>query len=178
MSKKVNEQTTATTTTTTSLKEYMEKYSNVSLRKLATATVELSKATPENFGAINYGVFLAKSKMPVPGEMYDPASINWDALEQKLAEKGFTAADFDWAAMNDAGSSAVSKNVEDFPVGTQVYLRRNNDTPYTVMYKTNTHIVIQLDGTSEPLAWANNTFLLNGPQLQPRATKETTEAGV
>ena len=30
-------------------------------------------------------------------------------------------------------------------------------------------------GTSEPQAWANNTFLINGPVFQPRAEKSKKE---
>ena len=30
---------------------------------------------------------------------------------------------------------------------------------------------VQLKGSTEPQAWANNTFLLNGPSLEHRAEK-------
>ena len=32
-----------------------------------------------------------------------------------------------------------------------------------------------LEGTSEPMAWANNTFLINGPVFQPRTEKSKKE---
>ena len=159
----------ATTTTTTndttyrvSLKEYFESYPNASLRKLAAVT------------GVNYGVLLKKSKDPIPGEAYDPEATNWKALEDKLISKGINYAKLDWVAMNagpNRQGSTLQKDIAAFKVGDKVYLRKNNTTPYEILYKTATHIVIMLEGTSEPQAWANNTFLINGPVFEPRAEK-------
>ena len=171
MSKKVNENaTTATTefanTFGLSLQDYFEKHPNASLRKLAAAT------------NINYGVLLKKSKDPIPGEAYDPEATNWAALEKKLTEKGVAWQDLDWEAMNagpNRKGTALQKDIDAFKVGDKVYLRRDNTTPYEILYKTETHVVIMLEGTSEPQAWANNTFLINGPVFQPRAEKSKKE---
>ena len=170
--------------TTTSLQSLFETYPNASLRKLAAAT------------GVNYGVLLKKSKDPIPGEAYDPEATNWKALEDKLTSKGIDWNTLDWVAMNQGpnrqGSTlhnAVmhidSEEHEEntiaqvfqkgFKVGDKVYLRRNNTTPYEILYKTETHIVIMLEGTTEPQAWANNTFLINGPVYQPRAEKSKKE---
>lgn len=170
MSKKVNTAEVATIatkdnleeTTSLSLKDYFEKYPNASLRKLAQAT------------NINYGVLLKKSKDPIPGEAYDPEATNWAALEEKLTSKGV-----DWNALNwdvlNAGpnrkGASLQKDIESFKVGDEVFLRRDNTTPYKILYKTETHVVIMKKGTSEPQAWANNTFLINGPVFEPRAEK-------
>ena len=169
MSKKMNANEaaiTATTTTHESLQALFEKYPNASLRKLAAAT------------EINYGVLLKKSKDPIPGEAYDPEATNWKALEDKLTTKGVDWTTLDWEAMNagpNRKGTALQKDIEAFKVGDKVYLRRNNTTPYEILYKTETHIVIMLEGTSEPQAWANNTFLINGPVFQPRAEKSNKE---
>ena len=164
MSKKnTNIETTATATPSTrTLKELFEQYPNASLRKLAAAT------------NVNYGVLLKKSKEPIPGEAYDPEATNWAALEAKLASKEVDWNALDWEALNagpNRQGSALQKNIEAFNVGDKVYLRRNNSVPYEILYKTETHIVIMLEGTSEPQAWANNTFLINGPVFEPRAKK-------
>lgn len=164
MSKKMNATTEAaiTATATLSLQDYFEKFPNASLRKLAAAT------------NINYGVLLKKSKDPIPGEAYDPEATNWKALEDKLTSKGVDWSTLDWDALNagpNRKGTALQKDIEAFKVGDKVYLRRNNTTPYEILYKTETHIVIMLEGTSEPQAWANNTFLINGPVFQPRAEK-------
>ena len=171
MSKKMNANEaaiTATNTTTTreSLQALFEKYPNASLRKLAAAT------------EINYGVLLKKSKDPIPGEAYDPEAINWQSLEDKLTAKGVDWNTLDWEALNagpNRKGTALQKDIDAFKVGDKVYLRRNNTTPYEILYKTDTHVVLMLEGTSEPMAWANNTFLINGPVFQPRTEKSKKE---
>ena len=169
MSKKMNANEaaiTATTTTRESLQALFEKYPNASLRKLAAAT------------EINYGVLLKKSKDPIPGEAYDPEAINWKALEDKLTAKGVDWNTLDWGALNagpNRKGTSLQKDIDAFKVGDKVYLRRNNTTPYEILYKTETHVVLMLEGTSEPMAWANNTFLINGPVFQPRTEKSKKE---
>ena len=166
MSKKMNANeaaiTATTTTTRESLQALFEKYPNASLRKLAAAT------------NINYGVLLKKSKDPVPGEAYDPEATNWAALEDKLTSKEVDWNTLDWEALNagpNRKGAALQKDIDAFKVGDKVYLRRDNTTPYEILYKTETHVVIMKVGTSEPQAWANNTFLINGPVYEPRAEK-------
>lgn len=170
MSKKMNTSEVAITTTTSlSLKGYFEKYPNASLRKLAQAT------------NINYGVLLKKSKEPIPGEAYDPEAINWPSLEAKLTSKEVDWGTLDWEALNagpNRKGTSLQKDIEAFKVGDKVYLRRDNTTPYKILYKTDTHVVIMKVGSTEPQAWSNNTFLINGPVFEPRAIKvkaETTE---
>ena len=178
MSKKMNAEKNAAITATVestestesiatlSLKDYFEKFPNASLRKLAAAT------------EVNYGILLKKSKEPIPGEAYDPEAINWKAIEDKLTSKKVDWATLDWDALNagpNRKGSALQKDISAFKVGDKVYLRRNNTTPYEILYKTETHVVIMLEGTTEPQAWANNTFLINGPVFQPRAEKKTAE---
>lgn len=145
-----------------SLQSLFEAYPNASLRKLAHVT------------GVNYGVLLKKSKDPIPGEAYDPEATNWKALEDKLTAKGVDWTALDWEAMNQGPNrqgASLQKSIDAFNVGDKVYLRKNNTTPYEILYKTATHVVIMLEGTSEPQAWANNTFMINGPVFQPRAEK-------
>ena len=149
-----------------SLQSLFEAYPNASLRKLAAVT------------GVNYGVLLKKSKDPIPGEAYDPEATNWKALEDKLTSKSIDWTTLDWVAMNagpNRQGSTLQKDIAAFKVGDKVYLRRNNTTPYEILYKTDTHIVIMLEGSTEPQAWANNTFLINGPVYQPRAEKSKKE---
>ena len=149
-----------------SLQAMFESYPNASIRKLAAAA------------GINYGIMLKLSKKPVPGEAYDPEAINWGALEQKLTSKGIDWTTLNWDALNGGPNrkgATLQKDINAYSVGTMVYLRKNNTTPYEIVYKTGTHIVIMLEGTTEPQAWANNTFLLYGPSLEPRAVKSNKE---
>lgn len=145
------------------LQSYMEKYENVSIRKLAANT------------GINYGILLKLSKQPIPGQIYNPEAINYDAVEEKLMKKSVDLSTLDWEAMNVGRAVTLSKSVDDFKVGDEVYLRKNNEVPYIIVYKTETHVVIMLKGTSEPQAWSNNTFMLNGPAFEPRASKTEAE---
>ena len=166
MSKKINEASAIPATVTLSLQDYFEKFPNASLRKLAAAT------------EVNYGVLLKKSKDPIPGEAYDPEATNWKALEDKLTSKGVDWTTLDWEALNagpNRKGTSLQKDIDAFKVGDKVYLRRNNTTPYEILYKTETHVVLMLEGTSEPMAWANNTFLINGPVFQPRTEKSKKE---
>lgn len=173
MSKKVNATIEAATTQAatiaidaSSLKELFERYPNASIRKLAAAT------------EINYGVLLKKSKEPIPGEAYDPEAINWASLETKLIAKGCDWTALDWEAMNagpNRKGGSLQKDIAAFKVGDKVYLRRDNEIPYEILYKTETHVVVMKVGSSEPQAWANNTFLLNGPVFEPRAVRTTAK---
>lgn len=164
MSNTIEAATTATAETlpNKNLQAYFEQYPNASLRKLAQAT------------GVNYGVLLKKSKEPTVGEAYDPEATNWKALEDKLTSKKVDWNSLDWEAMNagpNRHGTALQKDISAFNVGDKVYLRRDNTTPYEILYKTETHVVIMKVGTSEPQAWANNTFLINGPVFEPRAEK-------
>lgn len=152
-----------------SLQSYFEAYPNASLRKLAAAT------------EINYGVLLKKSKEPITGEAYDPEATNWSALEDKLTAKKVDWRTLDWEVLNQGPQrkgATLQKSIDSFQVGDKVYLRRNNEKPYEILYKTETHVVIMLEGTTEPQAWANNTFLMNGPVFQPRAEQKKTSARI
>lgn len=167
MSKKMNAEAAITATTIEavnhySLQECFEMNPNASLRKLAAAT------------NINYGVLLKKSKNPIPGEAYDPEATNWAALEAKLTSKGVDWNNLNWSELNagpNRKGTSLQKDIDAFKVGDEVFLRRDNTTPYKILYKTETHVVIMKVGTSEPQAWANNTFLINGPVFEPRAEK-------
>lgn len=172
MSKKMNANEAAITATTIeavnhySLQKCFELNPNASLRKLAQAT------------NINYGVLLKKSKDPIPGEAYDPEATNWAALEAKLTSKGVDWNNLNWSELNagpNRKGTSLQKDIEAFKVGDEVFLRRDNTTPYKILYKTETHVVIMKVGSTEPQAWANNTFLINGPVFEPRATKVKAE---
>lgn len=172
MSKKVNTVEVATIATTIeavnhySLQKCFEMNPNASLRKLAAAT------------NINYGVLLKKSKDPIPGEAYDPEATNWAALEAKLTSKGVDWNNLNWSELNagpNRKGTSLQKDIDAFKVGDEVFLRRDNTTPYKILYKTETHVVIMKVGSTEPQAWANNTFLINGPVFEPRATKVKAE---
>lgn len=149
------------------LQNTLAKYTNVSLRKLALAT------------GVNYQSLLKASKKPIPGVEYNPDEVNFVEVAQVFirAEKSLEGIDFEELnnATNSGRVSTLSKNMDDFKVGDKVYLRTNATIPYTIIYKTGTHIVIMLEGTEEPLAWSHSTFLFKGPQFEPRTVKSESE---
>lgn len=157
----------ATTATTINeagtLESLMNQYPNASLRKLSLAT------------EVAYGWLLKKSKEPVPGVAYDPTAINYDAVQVVFEKKGIALAELDWGALNEATVRAgglLTKDMDAYEVGKKVWLREDNVTPFEILYKTGTHIVIMKEGTTEPRSWSHATFLMKGPAFQPR-TKGT-----
>ncbi len=145
------------------LKQKFEQYPNASLRKLAAAT------------NTSYPVLLKRSKAPIVGQPYDPEATNWTAVAEYLEAHEIDIEDLDWEALNAtkqrAGTVGVGKSLSDYEVGQKVWLRRDNEVPYQIVYMTETHVVLLQDDSTEPIAWSATTFLLNGPALQPRTKK-------
>lgn len=139
------------------LKSLMNQYPNVSLRKLSEVA------------GISYPTILKASKKPIAGVAYNPDEVNYDALDQLFAKRDIDVSSFDWETLNEKKSKAtLCKDPSQFNVGSLVYLRKHPTTPYEIIYKTETHIVIMLQGTQEPQSWSLNTFMLNGPSFEPR----------
>ena len=142
------------------LQQLMEQHTNVSLRKLS---LELE---------VNYGAILKASKAPIPGAVYDPEAINYDEVATQFAKRNKDFNKLDWTVLDEAPSKAtLTKNLDEFEVGDKVYIRKYPTTPYNIIYKTETHIVIMLEGTSEPQAWSHSTLIYNGPSKEPRESK-------
>ena len=175
MSKKINQnesipattEEVVNTTPTINLEELMKKYPNVSLRKLALS-LELS-----------YGWILKCSKKPIPGQPYDPDAVNYDEVAKTFERKGINLAELDWEALNEASQTSrgisLQKDMSAFQVGGKVYLREDNEVPFDICYKTDTHIVIMKEGSSEPRAWSHSTFLMKGPVFEPRTIHDNNE---
>lgn len=149
------------------LQNTLTKYTNVSLRKLSIAS------------GLNYQSLLKASKKPTVGVEYNPDEVNFVEVAKVFIRGEKSLKDIDFEELNNATNSGrvstLSKNMDDFKVGDNVYLRTNATIPYKIIYKTNTHIVIQLIGSEEPLAWSNSTFLFKGPQFEPRTVKSESE---
>lgn len=143
----------------------MEKYPNVSLRKLALAC-ELS-----------YGWILKCSKEPIVGVPFDPEAINYDKVANVFVKRGIDLNMIDWESLNEStvrNGASLTKNMDAFQVGGKVYLREDNKVPFQICYKTDTHIVIMKEGSTEPRSWSHSTFLMKGPVFEPRTITEKT----
>lgn len=179
MSKKIKTTEEAITTTTNevinetptiNLEELMTKYPNVSLRKLALS-LELS-----------YGWILKCSKKPIPGQPYDPDAINYEEVAKTFERKGIDLSTLDWESLNESSQTSrgisLVKDMSSFQVGGKVYLREDNEVPFEICYKTDSHIVIMKEGSTEPRAWSHSTFLMKGPVFEPRTTHDNNEEEV
>lgn len=145
----------------------LKTYPNVSLRKLALA-YELS-----------YGWILKCSKEPIPNVPYDPEAVNFEKVAGVFAKRGIDLHTADWDSLNEATlqrGATLTKDMSAFQVGAKVYLREDNEHPFEICYKTETHIVIMKEGTTEPRAWSHATFLMKGPVFEPRTITEKTTA--
>lgn len=169
MSKKTIEivNTEATAAIAANLKENFEKHPNATIRRVAHAL------------DINYMGLLNASRKPIVGEAYDPEAKNYTAMAELIVKNDKDVAGIDWAALeqnNRASTATLIKDMDKFTVGSKVYIRRNPTTPYEIVYKTATHIVLLLEGSTEPIAWQHSTFLFNGPQFEPRKAVEAEVA--
>lgn len=144
------------------LREKLEQYKNVSLRRIA-----------ENTG-VSYAWLLKSSKKPVAGEAYDPDAMNYVAVAEVLAKRDIVLADLPWEAMNVENKrnsvAKLNKDPKDFGVGTKWYLR-GSDVEHNVVYVTATNVVLIAEGSTVPmnLSWA--TFFQKGPSVEKREQK-------
>lgn len=149
------------------LKDFLDRYPNVSLRKLALAC------------EISYGWVLKCAKEPIPGVPFDPSAVNYEKVATIFNKKNIDLRELDWEALNASTirrGTSLSKDMSAFNVGDKVYLREDNEHPFEICYKTETHIVILKEGTTEPHAWSHGTFLMKGPVFEPRMITEKTTA--
>lgn len=154
------------------------KKSMLTTKSIFTAYENLSIRNVANTIGISYHMLLKASKKPIPGVPYDPEEVNYDAMDEMIAKKEINLDDFDWKTINDSftrQSSTVIKDVSQFQPGMQVYLRNNKTVPYNIIYTTDTHVVIMLEGSTEPQAWKWSTFMFHGPSNEPRTEKADDE---
>ena len=128
----------------------------MNLRKLAIAT------------NCTYQVLLKAAKKPIVGEAYDPTKINYDELAKtilrKLSIEEFDAIDFEAIIANSKATSAQLSSA-DFEINEEFTLRNDkSNLKYTMLLKTNTHVVIIRDDTTQPRVMSNETFAHQGPK--------------
>lgn len=151
--------------TAESVEKLLTEHDNVSLRKLALET------------DTTYTLLLKASKKPQTGVLYNPEAVNYEEIANYFNRRKIALDELDWTALGEVAQreTKVIKDMDQFNVGDKVFLRKYPATPYTVVYKTETHIVIMLEGSTEPQSWSHKTFMLNGPQKTPRTVKGTKE---
>ena len=128
----------------------------MNLRKLAIAT------------NCTYQVLLKAAKKPIVGEAYDPTKINYEelakAILRKISAEEFDAIDFE-AIIASARTTSAQLTASDFEVGESFTLRNDKDgRAYNMLLKTDTHVVIIRDDTTQPRVMSNETFAHQGPK--------------
>ena len=140
----------------TKLEKLFNENEAMNLRKLAIAT------------NCTYQVLLKAAKKPIVGETYDPTKINYEELaksiERKISVEEFDAIDFD-AIIANARTTSAQLAASDFAVDESFTLRNDKDgRAYKMLLKTDTHVVIIRDDTTQPRVMSNETFAHQGPK--------------
>lgn len=124
-----------TTATTMSVREALENTPNLSLRKLALAT------------DVTYGVLLKASKKPIEGVPYDPANVNYEAVDEVFTRKGIDLASLDLVSIAGEARPKATKEF-DLKLGDK-YTIRGNDEVYEIVAITKSHVCIQATTENE-----------------------------
>ena len=140
----------------TKIEKVFENYPEMNLRKLAIAT------------GCTYQVLLKASKKPIVGETYDPTKINYEELaksiERKISVEEFDAIDFE-NIVKSAKVTSAQLTASDFEVDEVFTLRNDKDGyNYKMLLKTDTHVVILREDTTQPRVMSNDTFAHQGPK--------------
>ena len=140
----------------TKLEKLFNENEAMNLRKLSLAT------------NCTYQVLLKASKKPIVGETYDPTKINYEELAKtilrKISIEDFDAIDFEAIIANSKATSAQLSSA-DFEINEEFTLRNDkSNLKYTMLLKTNTHVVIIREDTTQPRVMSNDTFAHQGPK--------------
>lgn len=140
----------------TRIEKLFNENETMNLRKLSLAT------------NCTYQVLLKASKKPIVGETYDPTKINYDELAKtilrKISIEDFDAIDFEAIIANSKATSAQLSSA-DFEINEEFTLRNDkSNLKYTMLLKTNTHVVIIREDTTQPRVMSNDTFAHQGPK--------------
>ena len=140
------------------------------------------------------------AKQPKEGEVYDARVYNWDAIERfvvKRLDEGQTMEDVVAAAIDKdvefktadrrtgrrlsdeekyvkCSNGLMPKRKYSIEIGQKVLTKKDKGIVYEVVYMTDTHIVLQAEGTTELKVFANWTA--NSQLIPPSRFEETLAA--
>lgn len=149
-----------------SVREIMEQHDRITLRKIAQVY------------DLNYQSLLKKQHMPIPGEVYDPDAINYEAVDAYINDRvssryeldvdfAMAVDEIDWAAINEETATrpgvAATKEFGQYEIG-QVYTLRNAMEPYKVVYRNEGYICLEGVHSMKLKTMNANTFLHQTPR--------------
>lgn len=114
---------------------------------------------------LNYSLVLKASKKPIEGQMYDPTTPNVEAINEYVNARVApeVIAEIDWNEVAEQ-ITEVAALPKEFELNQRVTLRQDENI-YTIIYMTETHVVIISDELLVPRVLSKNTFLHQGPRI-------------
>ena len=120
-----------------------------------------------------YQYVLKASKTPQEGKPYSAEDFNDEAVNKILQRKGVNLDSVDWEAISMETKSTIKVGKpEEFTLGVKFKLRETKEhqdqgiSPiYTIVYLTETHVVFQADGDTQPRVMNWDTFLHQSPRI-------------
>lgn len=150
-------------------RELLEKYSGISLRKVAIAL------------NLNYNMLLKQGKKPIEGVPYDASAINYNAVDEYVNAR--TSEEItntiDWELLENEANALKVTLPKEFQVGQVVTLRQDDDA-YEIIFMTISHIVLNPQNDTQPRVLNLATFLHQGPRVlnDARVNLEAIESPV
>lgn len=139
--------------------DIMGNFSGLTIRKVCTVA------------NLKYHKIHKAATAPVPGEVYDPEKINWNAIDKVLTPKEKRELEkINWSEYENGNAVKVEVDYDKFCIGSRWHLRVFGWV--TIVYATSTHCVLVLDAEPNiPRSWKFETFIVNGPSAIERAEK-------
>lgn len=134
------------------ISEAFQNVEGLSIRKIAEAT------------NANYNMLLKSGKEPIKGQVYDPNLLNYNAIEVYLRKhvEGFD--ELDWAEIAQQSVTVrLPKEAKEWDVNDRIKIRQD-ERAYTILIKTETHVVIMADNDTQPRVFSLPTFAHQCPK--------------
>ncbi len=129
------------------------------LEEIITAN-KLSIANVAAATNVSYALLRKKSKEPISGQIYDPNSVNYQAMAECLKKQKVDLAAIDWSAAAQLTSSKASKALKEFTfkVGDRLYSSYHKAT-FEIVYLTKEYVCIMVEGSDKPNVLHINTLM-------------------
>lgn len=153
-----NANTTPCTTPAAAIAALFEEHPELSLRRFCDVL------------SVGYQYVLKMSKKPVAGQAYDPDARNYAEIAKILDRKGCRLEDTDWDAVcAETKRYEPLSELDEFQPGIEFRMRATGnheaDDVFEVLLRTETHIVFEQVGDTQPRVMNFDTFLHQSPRV-------------